>query len=93
MFQRNHLVVQNSVSPMELLVTITKSNFKTSCKDKCKLYHACEICEHCLAVAEKESALITLLAYHKKRNTWKYKQMQISGVAAVGKENLHRSVM
>ena len=90
---KESFVVQNSVSPMELLVAITKSNFKTSCKDKCKLYHACKICEHCLAVAKKESALITLLAYHKKRNTWKYKQMQISGVAAVGKENLHRSVM
>ena len=31
--QKESFVVQNSVSPMELLI----SNFKTSCKDKCKL--------------------------------------------------------
>ena len=93
MFQKESFVVQNSVSPMELLVVITKSNSKTFRTDKCKLYHACEICEYFLAVAEKESALITLIAYHKKRNIWKYKQMQISGVAAVGKEKLHQSVM
>ena len=86
---KESFVVQNSVSPMELLI----SNFKTSCKDKCKLYHGYQICEHCLAVAEKESALIAFLAYHKKRNTSKYKQTQISDVAAVGKEKLHWSVM
>ena len=82
-------VVQSSVSAMELPI----SNFKTSCKDKCKLCHGCQMYEHCLAVAEKESALIALLAYHKKRNTSKYKQTQTSNVAAVGKEKLHWSVM
>ena len=47
-----------------------------------------QICEHCLAVAEKESALIALLVYHKKRNTSKYKQTQTSNVSAVGKDKL-----
>ena len=77
--------MQSSVSAMELLI----SNFKTSCKDKCKLCHGYQMYEHCLAVAEKESALIALLAYHEKRNTSKYKQTQTSNVAAVGKEKLH----
>ena len=61
-------MVQNLVSPMEPLVVIVNNNFKISCQAKCKRYHAYQICEHCLAVAEKESVLINFLAYHKKRN-------------------------
>ena len=88
------------VSTMEPLAVIIKNSFKISCLAKCKRYHAYKICEHCLAVAEKESILINLLACHKKRNTSKYKQMQISDIAEVGKDRrgkkatkLHRSVM
>ena len=47
-------VVQNSISPIEPLVIIIKNNFKISCQAKCKRYHAYQICEHCLAVAEKK---------------------------------------
>ena len=79
-------VVQNLISPMEPLVVIIKNNFKICCQAKCKQYHAYQICEHCLPVAKKESVLINFLAYHKKRNTSKHKQMQISDIAEVGKD-------
>ena len=79
-------VVQNLISPMEPLVVVLKKNFESCCQAKCKRYHAYQICEHCLAVAEKDSVLLNFLAYHKKRNTSKYKQMQISDIAEVGKD-------
>ena len=72
---------------MELLIVIIKNNFKISCQAKCKQYHAYQICEHCLAVAIKESVLKNFLAYHKKCNTSKYKQMQISNIAEAGKDS------
>ena len=81
-------VVENLISPMEPLIVIIKNNFEIYCQAKCKRYHAYQICEHRLAVAEKDSLLINFLAYHKKRYTSKYKRMQIGDIAEVGKDTL-----
>ena len=64
-------VVENLISPMEPLIVTIKNNFEISCQVKCKRYHAYQICEHCVAVAEKESVLINFFADHKKRYTSK----------------------
>ena len=93
-------VVQNLISSMEPLVVIVNNSFKISCQAKSKRYHAYQICEHCLAVAGKESVLINFLAYHKKRNTSKHKCklvifLKLERIDVVGKrqQKLHGSVM
>ena len=66
---------------MQPLIVIIKNSFKIFYQAKYKRYHGYQIC---LAIAEKEN--VNFLAYHKKRHTSKYKQIQISDIAEIGKD-------
>ena len=64
-----------------LTATADIQSGKVSCQSKCERYKSYRICEHCLAVAEKENILPTFVAFFKKAD----RQKRISDVADIYK--------
>ena len=78
-------IVQNYESPSEPLTVTVLKNYKVSCQSKCKRHQAYQICEHILAVAEKENILKNFLDAYKKKNQSKYTKRKISDIADIRK--------